>query len=749
MALLCVGFYHPILTDMDVPYTQPTPQSGVQDIRREIKRLDTKTARRISSSQVITTLADAVKELLENAVDAKANSIIIRFENFYDKVDIIDNGHGIERENFDLLCKRSCTSKLETTEDLEQVETFGFRGEALNSLCNISKVAVHTRHAADPIGTLLEFDTEGQIISRKSVAREVGTTISFSNLFYTLHVRRKELQKNGKRAFDQTLSLIYQYCVGAIGLKISVMRKSSQEAHYTPHFTCNGLSLQSNIHEVFDYKQFSYLMPFVCHTDLDGSITNHVEMEITGFISKPDTGCGRSSPDRQYFYLNERPCDLASVRKRINEIYRNFNRTQSPFVLLKLTVDEKMIDRNITPDKRKVLFDDSDYILKVIVHSLQTMFERETVEVTSLSSSRLMTSFLSHSSQQLKRELSEDEEGKDDGGGGRGGEADVSFTQFADRASKIFKRCPSPCDRLFAKPASISFNKRQPVASSTPVRHPFLADISNFKPRRSTTPVQDDVAAIDQDEPFPDEENQETDDDAISNAYVNDSELVANRKSLPVDVCIADLAEEYPRCMKEFQRSQFGDDDNSEVMVVSSENAANPEVAMAELRHTLTKQSFGQMRVRGQFNLGFIIARLDSNLYIIDQHAIDERYNFEQLLANPKLEYQKLVSPLDLRLSVQHENVVQENLHVFQTFGFGIVFNREGKAGHRVFLTKIPIGKEWTPAREDIEQIIGKSRSGFVIFFMSFYTLSLFYHLQSLLKPRRLESSAWPTELMY
>lgn len=112
--------------------------------------------------------------------------------------------------------------------------------------------------------------------------------------------------------------------------------------------------------------------------------------------------------------------------------------------------------------------------------------------------------------------------------------------------------------------------------------------------------------------------------------------------------------------------------------------------------------------------------QLDSNLYIIDQHAIHERYNFEQLLKNPKLEYQKLVSPLDLRLSVQHEMIVQENLHVFKDFGFGIVYNREGKPGHRVYLSQIPIGKEWTPAREDVEQIIGKLELTFVTFYANF-----------------------------
>lgn len=593
----------------DVPYTQPTAQTGLETIRREIKRLDPKTARRISSSQVITSLADAVKELLENAVDAKANSLIIRFENYYDKVDIIDNGHGIERANFDLLCKRSCTSKLESAEDLEEVGTFGFRGEALNSLCNIAQVAIHTRHAADPIGTYLEMDSEGQITSKKSLAREVGTTVSFSKLFYTLHVRRKELQKNHKRAFDQTLALIYQYCVGAVGLKISVLKKGSQETRYTPHFTCNGVSVQANIHEVFDYKQFSNLMPFVCHTDLEGSInsSNHFEMEITGFISKPDTGCGRSSPDRQYFYLNERPCDLVSVRKRINEIYRNYNRLQYPFVLIKLTVDEKMIDRNITPDKRKVLFDDSDYILKVIVHSLQTMFERETVEVTSLSSSRLMTSFLS-SSQLMKRDMPE---GEEDGEEGR----DVSFSQFADRASKVLKRCPSPSDRLFLKPIT-PINKRQPV-TSTPVKHPFLADISNFRRSNSiTVQVEGGDESV---ETMESEENQsfynkeKTEADIISDAHVDDLEVIANRKCLPFDVSLDDLSEQYRSAFFESQSNPYGGDNSEMMPVVSRENADDADAALAQLRHTLSKQSFGQMRVYGQFNLGFIIARVSDS----------------------------------------------------------------------------------------------------------------------------------------
>ena len=225
--------------------------------KNSIKQLDFQTAKRISSGQVITSMPVAVKELIENSLDARATCLSIRFVDYgKELIEVIDNGSGIDESGFEYLGKRNCTSKLQSFEDLDSVETFGFRGEALSSLCNIAKISIHTRHASKSIGTCLVFNTENEIADKKLMARDVGTTVSLSQLFFPLPVRRKELISNARRSFDKTLSLIYQYCVGIVGMKISCYHMPNSSGRYSLLFTSTGYSIQSNIIEIFNYKQF-------------------------------------------------------------------------------------------------------------------------------------------------------------------------------------------------------------------------------------------------------------------------------------------------------------------------------------------------------------------------------------------------------------------------------------------------------------------------------------------------------------
>lgn len=373
-----------------------------------IKQLDPYTIRRICSGQVIVSMAAAVKELIENSIDAGGTYICIRFGNYgKDHIEVIDNGSGIEESNFELLGQRNCTSKLLTFDHLNLVETFGFRGEALNSLCNLSNVKIHTRHSSTDMGTVLTFDTNGRIIDKVQKAREVGTTITLSKFFEPLPVRRKEFLLNFRRSFDKTLSIIYQYCLGLTGLKIVCEHMKPDSHTYSTIFINNGTSIQSNIVDIFDFKQFSQLMPFICHKDIsDDDSSTDFDFNINGFISKPDTGCGRNTSERQFFYINGRPCDLPNVCKKINQFYKTFNRNQYPFILLKINIDEKLVDRNLTSDKRKILLSDDHLIIKVIQHSLEKMFSPDDNELISVSQSNL-SSF-------LKRAIDEKNSDSDD-----------------------------------------------------------------------------------------------------------------------------------------------------------------------------------------------------------------------------------------------------------------------------------------------------------------------------------------------
>lgn len=134
-----------------------------------------------------------------------------------------DNGSGISPEDYDTIALKHYTSKLSTYDDLSSLQTFGFRGEALSSLCALSKFYIITARASDgPKGTKLEFEQSGKLKATSVVAAKQGTTVVVETLFHNLPVRRKELEKNIKRQYSKVLEMLNAYACISTGVKIVV-----------------------------------------------------------------------------------------------------------------------------------------------------------------------------------------------------------------------------------------------------------------------------------------------------------------------------------------------------------------------------------------------------------------------------------------------------------------------------------------------------------------------------------------------
>ena len=128
-------------------------------------------------------------------------------------MEVSDNGSGISEENFESVCLKHYTSKLESFEDLLNVYTFGFRGEALSSLCALSKLSISTRVKECDVGWKIDYNSDGKLINRARHCRQVGTTVSLKNLFSTLPVRHKEFLRNLKREFAKMVEVLTGYCL--------------------------------------------------------------------------------------------------------------------------------------------------------------------------------------------------------------------------------------------------------------------------------------------------------------------------------------------------------------------------------------------------------------------------------------------------------------------------------------------------------------------------------------------------------
>ena len=316
-----------------------------------------------------------------------------------------DNGSGITAENYETIALKHHTSKLSTYSDLATLQTFGFRGEALSSLCALSHFTITTCLASDaPKGTKLDFETSGKLKGTSVVAAQKGTTVVVENLFHNLPVRRRELERNIKREWNRVVGLLGQYACIQTGVKISATHQAPKGKKTTLFSTKGNPSTRENIVNVFGAKTLTALLALDLKLELeptsgpsqrwstqeDGGTK---EVRIVGHISRPAFGEGRQTPDRQMFFVNARPCGLPQVAKAFNEVYKSYNSTQSPFIFANIEIDTHLYDVNVSPDKRTILLHDQTSMLEHLKTSLTELFESQdyTVPISQLPAQKQST----------------------------------------------------------------------------------------------------------------------------------------------------------------------------------------------------------------------------------------------------------------------------------------------------------------------------------------------------------------------
>lgn len=279
------------------------------------------------------------------------------------------------------------TSKLSTFTDIASLQTFGFRGEALSSLCALSNLAVTTCIQADvPKGSRLSFEPSGQLGNTVIVAAQRGTIVSVDSLFHNLPVRRRELERNIKREWQKVVALLSQYACIQTNVKLSVWQQPNQGKRVALFSTKGNPTTRENIINIFGAKTMSALVSMELDLVIQptatainpeptadaGTVINRVC--VVGHISRPSPGDGRLTPDRQMFFVNGRPCGLPQFAKTFNEVYRSFNHSQSPFIFADVRLDTQLYDVNVSPDKRSILLHDQGRLLDTLRTSLVTLF---------------------------------------------------------------------------------------------------------------------------------------------------------------------------------------------------------------------------------------------------------------------------------------------------------------------------------------------------------------------------------------
>ncbi len=305
----------------------------------------------IAAGEVVQRPSSVVKELMENAVDAGASEISVTIKDSgRTLIQIADNGCGMSREDAVLAFERHATSKITEIEDLEQLATFGFRGEALASIASVSEVTLRTRRAGDETGTEVKI-SESKVNSVNQTATPQGSIFSVRNIFYNIPARRKFL-KSDAAEYRQILAEF---------TRIAITRP---DLHF--HFTNNGVEVYNLSPSNLRLRIQSILGRELGKELVEISVDTTI-VKIKGYIGKPEDA--RKTPGNQYFFANGRFFRSPYFQKAILKAYENLIQDgHLPSFFIFLEAEQSRIDVNIHPAKTEVKFED-DYAIFDILHS--------------------------------------------------------------------------------------------------------------------------------------------------------------------------------------------------------------------------------------------------------------------------------------------------------------------------------------------------------------------------------------------
>lgn len=310
----------------------------------------------IAAGEVVDRPSSVVKELLENAIDSGATSIIIEIKKGGSAfIRISDNGCGIAYDDLPVAILRHATSKIKDAEDLDSIMTLGFRGEALAAISSVSKVRIMTKQKDDEFGSLLEAHA-GAVVNHMKTGSQNGTTVIVEDLFYNVPARKKFLKQ------DKTEALAISSIVEKVALSrpdISFRYIIDGELKY---LTAGDGSLSNVIYAILG-RDVSKKTIKVDRED--GGI------RVVGFISTPELN--RANRNLENFYINSRFVKSKTASAALEQAYKSYiPEGKFPFCVLDIIIDPSQVDVNVHPAKLEVKFSNENVIFNAVYYAVRT-----------------------------------------------------------------------------------------------------------------------------------------------------------------------------------------------------------------------------------------------------------------------------------------------------------------------------------------------------------------------------------------
>ncbi|XP_075068728.1 DNA mismatch repair protein Mlh1 [Mixophyes fleayi] len=325
-----------------------------------IRRLDDTVVNRIAAGEVIQRPANAIKEMMENCLDAKSTSIQVTIkEGGMKLIQIQDNGCGIRKEDMEIVCERFTTSKLQSFEDLSNISTYGFRGEALASISHVAHVTITTKTADGKCAYRASYADGKLKTPLKPCAGNQGTQITVEDLFYNVSTRRKAL-KSPSEEHARIVEVVSRYAIHNSGIGFSVKKQGETMADVR---TLSNASTVDNIRTIFGNSVSRELIEVGCE---DAKLA----FKMKGYVTNANYSMKKCI---FLLFINARLVESTALKKAIETVYSAYlPKNTHPFLYLSLDIAPQNVDVNVHPTKHEVHFLHEESIIERVQQHIES-----------------------------------------------------------------------------------------------------------------------------------------------------------------------------------------------------------------------------------------------------------------------------------------------------------------------------------------------------------------------------------------
>lgn len=628
-----------------------------------INVLDQITIDKIAAGEVIERPSSVVKELVENSIDSGATAITIEIKDGgMSFIRITDNGSGINRDEVRTAFLRHATSKLIKVEDLLELSSLGFRGEALSSIASVGQVELITKEKDSVCGIRYQIHG-GKEVSYEEIGCPDGTTIIVRNLFYNTPARKK-FMKSPTTEMSYIYDLICRISMSHPEISFKFTANNTNKL-----FTSGNGKLKDIIYHIYGRDITSNLI------DVNRKFNT---LEISGYIAKPAVSRGNRSFED--YYVNNRYVKNPVITKAIEDAFRTFVMIHKfPFTVLNFKIDPAQIDVNIHPAKREMKFMNESDIYNYTYDTIrEALLHRELIpEVTPGKQKPAET--LNHRNTGAAPEPFEKQRREQIGikpAAVKEPERPYNIKPIIkpenNPYARILNRVPDQPQNIPNNPVSqqaqtqqaTQQSQSQPVNESTPATSALSSDQENITDKDNSVNVSRITSEI-----------------TVTNTQAGEGTATQTKTTAPADV--AAPQPQVPEKEKKYsQLDMFG-------------------------TKMLSEEARPKHRLIGQVFKTFWLIEYDKKLFIMDQHAAHEKVKFEELMnnyRNKKAIPQYLMPPAIVTLTADEITFLNDNMEFFENLGYTI----ESFGGREYKLSSVPANLFGIDGRELFLEFIGE-----------------------------------------